>query len=203
MFSHPVNNPVSRIGTYAMAVLSAGALFVISACSSSPVVTSVPAPPTPNQISTASPVSEPLSESAGATDRSAASTCSPQCTKYVADQTQINFSKCWDKMYGNAGEWVRHAAGCKFSTSSFPVAGSIFEVMLIGPGGHVGRILAVKPYDKKTGFYPIQFADANFDNKCSIRSNAAGNYNAATNKLQLNLGSKTWYNVTGFITKWR
>jgi len=125
-----------------------------------------------------------------------AAVCQPQCTTWVAQRTGINFKKCWSgKQYGNAGEWLKYAKKCGFSTSSTPKNGAIGE---INSPGHVFHVTSVK--EKSKNKYEVIFTDSNWNLKCGTRSSVKAEYDKSSGKITM--GGSTKYSTTGFITKW-
>jgi len=124
----------------------------------------------------------------------AASVCHPQCTDKVYEITHINFTKCWGKLYGDAGQWYDHAKACKFSTEKEkPKDKSILE---ISSPGHVIYVRESKRLGG--GKYSLQYTDANWDLNCGVR-NSTATYDR--DRRQISFGGR-WYLINGFITKW-
>lgn len=120
--------------------------------------------------------------------------CRPQCTDYVHSRTNINFTRCWGKLYGSAGEWYTKAKQCGFETSSSkPADRSILE--LPSPA----HVIYIEDSKKLGGNkYRLTYSDRNWDNHCGLRKGTAS-YDR--DKRQISFGGK-WYRINGFITRW-
>lgn len=134
---------------------------------------------------------------------STATVCQPQCTTFTAEQTRIDFRRCWNKAYGDAGQWVDRAPGCGFTTSANPADNSIFEIsaaaLNAGGRGHVGVVHTARR--NVDGTYDLTVSDANWNLKCGVRWSLSAKFDPATRRLKFATGS-SWYATTGFITKW-
>ena len=123
--------------------------------------------------------------------------CQPQCTTFVHQQTGINFKKCWNKTYGNAGEWYDRAKSCGFKTSSTPDDHCIGEMK---SPGHVFEV--VKEKKIKSGVYELTINDSNWNRACGKRWGVKALYYKDKKELEIPKGSRNRYKLSGFITKW-
>jgi hypothetical protein len=126
--------------------------------------------------------------------KAAAAYCRPQCTDHVYGKTGINFTRCWGKLYGDAGQWYSKAKQCGFETSgNKPADRSILE--LSSPA----HVIYIEDSKKLSGSqYRLGYSDRNWDGKCGFRSGTAS-YDR--DRRQISFGGK-WYGINGFITRW-
>jgi len=122
--------------------------------------------------------------------------CHPQCTDYVYSLTKICFKKCWGKLYGNANEWYKYAAKCKFDRSTKTPKDKSIICINASKYGHVGYVSDSKK--QTSSKYKLTMKHANWGCNCCTKKIEA-TYNKDNQKIKI---GNTWYKVYGFIYKW-
>lgn len=138
-------------------------------------------------------------------DQQKLAACQPQCVSYVAQNApRLVEPKCWREGFvgtlGNPNMWLQRAKACKYSLSSTPDKTFVLVMSDIGSVGHVAfSTQKDSPRKNASGFYVINFTDANWLLTCKIR-NTTAEYDKEKRRVRIS-GGATWYDV-GLITSW-